>query len=261
MPSKTASANINKFQILERGNIYFFYRPKVTSKQAQEKTNVQNEEDIQRFFFILQPENSSLYRLIFIGEKKLPTIESMHEKDWAMVDFVTADKQALINLLNEQTYSTQTRGERLLPAVRPAGEGVYGIIKQDRNTYLAYNLELPEKRREVQETLEIERQATYVLSIKNPEMPGKRSSKPVNYPPEFKEKFKNLRFISAEPPELLNYEGTELLLIGANTDIADELREEIKEQRENINTADIFNELNLWKKEHPISPLFEGHWV
>jgi len=253
--------NPHKSQILEQGDVYFFYRPRVEPEQKTEEAVVQKMEDIQRFYLVLHPEKAKEYRLILVGEKKLPTIESEYEKDWAMVDFVTTDRQELINELNEQTYSTRTRGERVLPAVRPIGEGVYCIVAHGRNTYFAYALELPAKRGEVQKTLEIEPQASYVVSVKNPDMPGKRSSREVDYPKTLKEKFKDLRFIPANPPELLNYEGAELLLIGARTNVAKELGVEIKKEQESINTADIFNDLKLWKKEHPISPLFKGQWI
>lgn len=250
-----------KSQILERGDVYFFYRPKVEPGQEKEEVIVQKTEDIQRFYFVLHPEKTKQYRLILVGEKKLPTIASEHEKDWAMVDFVTTDRQTLLNELNEQIYSTRTRGKRVLPAVRPVGEGIYCIAMHGRNTYLAYTLELPSKCGEVQKTLEIEPQASYVLSMKNPAMPGKRSSKTVTYPAKLQNKFKNLRFIPANPPEFLNYEGAELLLIGAKTNVEEELGIEIKKEHETINTADIFQELKLWKKEHPVSPLFEGRWI
>ena len=63
-------------QVLERGNIYFIYRPRV------EKTSVSGLEDIQRFFMILSPHNNEQHRLIVIGRKKLPEIEDRHERNW-----------------------------------------------------------------------------------------------------------------------------------------------------------------------------------
>lgn len=259
MNAKVDKIESAKSQILERGNIYFFYRPRVEANE--EKNNkIQGMEDIQRFYFLLHPADNKEYRLILVGEKKLPTIESEHEKDWALVDMVTTDRKALLDALKEQSYSTSTRGKRKLPAVRPVGEGVYYIVTHGRNTYLAYTLELPDKRGEVQKTLEIEPQASYILSVKNPDMLGKRSSKPVNYPAKLKEKFRNLRFIPANPSELLNYEGAELVLIGGKTNITEELGIKIKEEHETINTADIFNDLKLWRKDHIITPLFKGQW-
>jgi hypothetical protein len=45
-------------EVLERGNIYFVYRPKV------EHTSAAGLEDVQRFFMILCPFGRQRYRLI-----------------------------------------------------------------------------------------------------------------------------------------------------------------------------------------------------
>jgi hypothetical protein len=50
--------------VLERGNIYFAYRPRVEEDAALE--------DIQRFFMILSPYDSQQYRLLVVGRKRLP---------------------------------------------------------------------------------------------------------------------------------------------------------------------------------------------
>jgi hypothetical protein len=62
--------------VLERGNIYFVYRPKV------ERASAAGLEDIQRFFVILSPFDKARHRLIVIGQKKLPAIRDNHERNW-----------------------------------------------------------------------------------------------------------------------------------------------------------------------------------
>lgn len=254
----------NKGEILERGNIYFFYRPKVTeltyNSESQEPI-VKKRDEIQRFYLVLHPDNTKKYRLILVGEKKMPTIENKHEKNWSLVDLVTENKQELLQELDAHTYATKTRGERLLPAVRPVGEGVYCIVAHDRNTYLAYILELPANIGKAQKELDIEPEASYVITIKNPTIPGKRAAKSAAYPQNLKEKFHNLHFIPANPTQLLDYAGAELVLIGAQTDVNQELGIRIEKDSETINTADIFKDLKLWKKKHPITPLLEGYWA
>jgi hypothetical protein len=49
--------------VLERGNIYFIYRPRV------EETSTAAIEDVQRFFVILSPHGQERHRLIVIGRK------------------------------------------------------------------------------------------------------------------------------------------------------------------------------------------------
>src|ERR687886_992034 len=90
-------------EILEQGDIYFFYRPK---KDAQEVKGV---EDVRRFFMVTAPEKrragreeerkeenfsvdssrSQLYRLFIIGKKSLPEVRKTEarasERYWAKV--------------------------------------------------------------------------------------------------------------------------------------------------------------------------------
>ena len=72
--------------MLEQGDIFFFYRPKVRSKK------VESIEDVRRFFMVLAPESKNkknLYRLFVIGKKSLPEIRKTEarssERYWAGV--------------------------------------------------------------------------------------------------------------------------------------------------------------------------------
>jgi hypothetical protein len=104
--------------ILERGNIYFAYRPRVDQDTAH------GLEDVQRFFLILSPHGKPRYRLIVIGRKRLPDIGDRREKTWAFVQKVGRDPKDVEGELEAATYDTQTRDERHLAPARPAGEGV-----------------------------------------------------------------------------------------------------------------------------------------
>lgn len=73
-------ASEEEVQILERGNVYFFYRPKV-GEFAPEGL-----EDIQRFYIILNPEGKQFYRLMVIAEKKMPSSEQLNKKGWGYVE-------------------------------------------------------------------------------------------------------------------------------------------------------------------------------
>src|SRR5437762_5871147 len=53
-------------------------------------------------------------------------------------------------------------GERTLPPVRRRGVGVHGLIQRSKNLHFTYELELPQS-----DEPNVERQATYILSIKN----------------------------------------------------------------------------------------------
>src|SRR5919199_773722 len=156
-------------EILEQGDIYFFYRPK---KDAQEVKGI---EDVRRFFMVTAPEqnNSQLYRLFVIGKKSLPEVRKTEarasERYWARVGGIFKD----VNELTKELLSDEfRRGD----AARPVGEGKYAIVKHHQNhTELAYILELPKEPGEAQKELGIEKEASYIISVINPKKPSASS--------------------------------------------------------------------------------------
>jgi len=67
-------------------------------------------------------------------------------------------------------YDTETRGKRRIKFATPAGEGKYSIVKHDNHTELAYILELPEVPGPTQREFEIKNEASYIISVKNPDI-------------------------------------------------------------------------------------------
>jgi hypothetical protein len=246
-------------QVLERGNIYFVYRPRV------EQVSAAGIEDIQRFFIVLSPRGKHLHRLIVIGRKRLPDMGDEHERNWGFVQKVVRNPRELEDELGRVVYETKTRGERHLAPARPAGEGVYAILKHDNHTHLAFALELPEMPGEVQEELNIPEQGSYIITIRNPAMAAPEGiglpdeDKP-ELPNRLQARFRGRRFVPADPPEFLDRESTEFVLIGADEDVSDELDLRLNPEHETMETAEIFNELQLEPREHPLRPLFEGKW-
>jgi hypothetical protein len=60
---------------------------------------------------------------------------------------------------------------------------------------------------------------------------------------------------------LLNYENTQLLLIGARKkDVQDELGIDLNEERETENTAELFKDLKLRREQVPLKPLLWGEF-
>ncbi|KAG2369545.1 hypothetical protein BDR07DRAFT_1447788 [Suillus spraguei] len=152
--------------VIERGHIYFFYRPKV------QREEVHSMDDISKLHVLLVPSSSESFsvqgkseqskdvsvadadkmnlvaqgadaapppestttdkkhfRLIIVGKKRLPDPE--HEKHapiWATVIFVGDNLHDLEKKLEGRNYETKTRGTRHTPPVRLAGRGVYAIV-------------------------------------------------------------------------------------------------------------------------------------
>jgi hypothetical protein len=158
------------------------------------------------------------------------------------------------------------RGQRTQPAARPAGEGVYAIVEHGDHTHLAYVLELPDLPGEVQKSLNIGEKASYIISVKNPEQPspeglGLDESQQADFPKKLQERFRGRRFIKVAPPDFLNYQGAELLLIGAPGDTFEDLGIELEDEDESESTAEIFDDLHLEKSRHPTEPLLKGEWA
>lgn len=254
----------NKSGIIEQGDIFFFYRPKVDIEE------VENVKDVQRFYVVMAPEhkgkNKRVYRLFLIGQKQLPVIvegkSASEERNWAMNILTTSNPEYIHNEFLPAEYTTETRGKRRLAAAIPAGEGKYAIVRHDNHTELAYILELPPTPGPAQKEFEIKKEASYIISVKNPDIkvPGfTASQKKPEYPQNLKGKFGDRRWISVNDPDLLNYENTQLLLIGAKkNDVEKELGIDIDEERETERSADLFNEIRLRKEQVPLKPLLKG---
>jgi hypothetical protein len=202
-------------EIVEEGDIFFFYRPRV------EQEEVEGPQDVQRFYMVMRPQGAGRFRAAVLGRKRLPDARS-HERIWGFVDRVVRQGDKMETDLKEHHYATKTRGERTQPAACPAGEGVYALLRRGRNLHLTYELELPERPGEVQRELNIPKQGAFILSVRNPDTPsppgaGLPERDEPHYPKPLQRAFRGRRF-AAEDPRLLDYEGAEFVLVGARTD-------------------------------------------
>ena len=249
-------------QIVEQGDIFFFYRPKVGTEE------VSSTEDVQRFYMVTAPEKKDRkYRLFILGRKQMPEIiegkSTSEERNWALNTLTTNNPEDIRKELLAAEYETETKGKRRVAAAAPAGEGKYSIVKHDNHTELAYVLELPEQPGPIQKEFEIKKEASYIISVKNPDIQIRgfaafEKRKP-EYPGNIKEKFGDKRWINVEDPDLLNYENTQVLLVGARKkDVQEELDIDLNEEKETANTADLFKELKLRREQAPLKPLLEG---
>lgn len=51
---------------LESGSVYLFYRPRV------EEDEPEGGEDVQQLYLVLSPERAKRYRMLLVGQKRLP---------------------------------------------------------------------------------------------------------------------------------------------------------------------------------------------
>jgi hypothetical protein len=199
-------------RVLEQGDVYFAYRPRV------QREHPEGVEDVQRFYAVLRPRGREVYRRLVMGRKRLPDA-SERERFWAFVDKVARAPGPITRDLQAEVYETRTRGRRHQPAARSAGEGFYAIVDHDGHAHLAYALELPEAPGEVQQALRIDPRANYIAAVRNPDAPsapgfGLLYRERPRYPAPLRERFRGRRFAPLDPA-FLDHEGAELVLIGA----------------------------------------------
>jgi len=150
---------------VEKGDVYFFYRPKVNVEKMQGLG------DVQRLHVVLAPDEEDAARLFVVGKKRMPKIIKSKPKstarEWMMND-MTGKPKEIGKALAPLEYDTKTRGEQEQGEAIPVGEGRYVIFERDNSSRLAYRLSSPAKSGKAQEELGILAEASYVISVRNP---------------------------------------------------------------------------------------------
>ena len=112
LTDEAAERKARGIRFLERGHIYFFYRPRV---EADEATSFL---DVQRLYILLStkktpesPQEERSHRLLMIPKKMMPSI-GKKARHWAVVTKVTHDVKEVHSFLETEHYQTATLGER-----------------------------------------------------------------------------------------------------------------------------------------------------
>jgi hypothetical protein len=102
--------------VLERGDIYFAYRPKVEAQVAR------GFEDVARLYMILSPHVKRSHRLIIIGEKHLPAVSGGGDrKSWGFVEKVASRPEEVEDELDPRcTRRRRAASANSPPPARPA---------------------------------------------------------------------------------------------------------------------------------------------
>jgi hypothetical protein len=113
-------------RIVEKGDIYFAYRPRLEAAEAA------GLRDVQRFFMVLKPQGAGPLRLMVLGRKRLPAADA-HERIRGFVDEVAKSGGAIEAEFKGYRYRTKTRGERTVAAARPRQGSRLGKRRITRN--------------------------------------------------------------------------------------------------------------------------------
>ena len=229
--------------ILEKGIIYFFFRPRVNIDSPQDVT------DIARSYLVLRPlphgaalndgaiPEGNNSRLIALPKKVLP----LSGKDRFMV-FVEKAKSSFSQLKDEfmsaSDYATQTQGTSHSPPVTPVAEGVYAITTTGRESHLAYMTTIPSTIGEVQKDIGLRSSGSFVVSAKNPKAPGPANASldtPAEFPEDIIEEFSGRRWMPLQP-KLLDYHHTQFLLIGESGGVEPALEGLPRDEKQGVDT-------------------------
>ncbi|KAL6629814.1 hypothetical protein ACP70R_029579 [Stipagrostis hirtigluma subsp. patula] len=319
-----------KVDIQEKGEIFFFYRPKVDREEAH------GPDDVQRMYIVLRPESAAraveekqapdsgkegrkrrrraddgeggaegghgkeevnveekpLLRLLVMGNKSLPDPAKRSRPYWGYVELVTTNLDDIKDALKEEEYSTATRGRRRRPAARALGEGVYRMVRHEgagsggrrAHTHLVYKLELPSRGAgEPQEAMNVEPEASFLVQVKNPDPPsggrrvgggdggfgGLQNKRRAAFPAHLQAALGSRRWAPADPPDLLNYEGCELLLVAASDDVEEELglelegdntEEAAEGEEQGAAAAGCSDLVKMFGEVADVKPLLSGSW-
>jgi hypothetical protein len=243
--------------ILEEGDISFLYRPRVQYERVGSLA------DVQRLLIVLHPWPDDRLRLLTVVGKRLPDVPA-HDRSWWFVDRVVGRADELLDMLGRRAYWTKTRGARMQPPARPAGQGRYAIFRHGRHTHLAYQLDFPCGRGVPQRDLNIEYEASYVVSVKDPRLPSppgiRRWTPPATLPDDLLARFRGRRFVPLDPPALLDHRGTELVVIGASHQAGAALDLNRDAEPERATRRTFLDHLRAGCRDRPTGPLVTGEW-
>ena len=196
-------------RVLEEGNIYFAYRPKVDADVVREF------DDVQRLFMVLQPEQYK-FRLIVVGRKKLPK-PGPYQRFWGVVDTVSEDAEPIKKEFAAYEYQTKTRGVRQQKAVEMFAQGSYALYVHDDHSHLGFFV----RKSAADLGFNIPTHGDYIVTAKNPMMAappfaGGAYSGEADYPPHLRHRFGGYRFMPLGSAELLDYRDAQIVLIASD---------------------------------------------
>jgi len=283
--------------VLERGHIYFFYRPKI---DIGPDDTVQSIDDVARFDFLLLPrtqgKEKQRFRLFIIGKKRLPDRNKGGREVFCATLSKYGDDFEKMNMreaIGERNYTTKTRGDRHIEPARVAGRGHYALFSPKpgtpsrRTTHLVYFLTHPGSKEigPIQKELSIYESGSFIIQIKNPKAStpanaGLRKDKRADYGDDIlddkfggdADKGAGRRFIAPNPASMLDFIGSEMLMIPDKHSV-DEIMEgaegeqvekaierDVKMDEKKMSARSVLGELRLDEETFPCDAL-DGHWL
>jgi len=234
---------------LADGKAHPFHTPPVG--EVKEEKSAAAEEEKKAGETKAPPTTKGKHRLLIVPRKRLPG-HTHREQEWAFVDEVGDDVGPINEHLGKISYHTQTRGDRTIEEARVIAECTYVIVEHGNVTNLVYELIEPPKVDAVQKAFNIEKEGVLMIQVKNPHresatregqpMGLKEKEKP-KYPKELQKHFEGIRVAEVKFtnlwPQMLDYKGTELLLLGMHEKPTEEVGKRVVEELEKMSEEDM----------------------
>lgn len=180
-------------EVLERGDIRFFWRPTVQPADGAMRELASDEHvGVQSFFLLLSNEQGT-HRRVRIGKKRMPSRAA--QRFWARVERVGSFGRAIGDQLESEHYTTKTRGERYQPPARAIAHGCYAFVRHDDHCHLAYRLDQIEPD-EIPDEVRVAEAGSHVVLFER--VPRTRAT-----------------WTTAGDPTMLDEEGAECVLVAA----------------------------------------------
>ncbi len=177
-------------EVLERGDICFFFRPTVQNDNALESTL-----GVQSFFMVLGRTRGQ-HRRLRVGKKRLPARAG--ERFWARVERVGSMARVVGDQMEDERYTTKTRGVRYQPGARAIGQGSYEFVRHDDHVHFTYRLDHLEH--DAPEELRVSDVGDYLVLFDRTQVPSHPPTRAV--------------WTAAGDPSLLDDEGAEIVIVG-----------------------------------------------
>jgi|GEM_PF-759311 len=230
--------NAPRPEVLETGNVLFFYRPTRPSGHPR------SSDDVAHVYLALYPDDQSVHdnRLIAFAEGVFPPVipeeELPEEREWAVVLETSPSPLGLIGAIENLNQPPSSLGQ-VPPPARVAGRGRYVVVRRDERTYFAYGVAEPNQLGPVQQMLLMEQQAFYQVRVSEPfASTGIVEPGPPKYPDSLGNKFVGRMTIPVDPTDFLDYRGSRLYFVAVSTDVFGELGVRIDALAENAPVQD-----------------------
>ena len=219
---KEASSGMPR--VLERGDIFILYQPSAVDELRLAPSD-------ERFYLLLHPRRGQNHRLIMMSKSHPATTDAGKGGSsacyWGVIDEIIRTDRLLQERFVKARGTFHQPNDHALLSMRAAGMGDYTLLQRGDDTHLAYALMEPLPCGHAESALHIPPAATYQIRVKHPDAAAPPEmvqpemtcvdEHKASLPSNLLRCFEDRHFISADPPQLLDHEGVEFLLLGIDS--------------------------------------------